>query len=188
MGLACVGVPWVGVLGRVAIGFFNGVRFIQWVLLGVCGVGFLLVVLLGGLGLTWSSRRFEYAAHRRGAVLLGSTEPLKALSQTVEQDDRDAWWVKLYSPDPYPADHLAALEDVDAMIEQDTRMYDGLTYRFTGNRLRLVGYFSDMVRAVRTINRTSTDGCIGDGNQWHRCSAFLRCSDFLSSSNHPAER
>lgn len=111
VGLACVSVLETLVVSGLLMGVVGGALTGQWRLVGGCFVGILVALVLGVLGILGYSRHLEYAADRRGAALLGSTEPLQALYRTAKQDSRVPWWETLCSPSPHPADQLAVLEN-----------------------------------------------------------------------------
>jgi membrane protease YdiL (CAAX protease family) len=66
------------------------------------------------------SRHLAHNANKYGSTLLGSTEPLETLYRSGKDVPRDAWWEKLYTPRPSPADQLAVLEKFS--VEEDDSM------------------------------------------------------------------
>lgn len=107
MGLAVAVIPLGFLAGLLIDGLWS------WALLPAALVCLILFVLVGGAAL---SRWMEYDADRRGATLLGSTQPLESLCRPGVAPPPPGVGDRLAAmcyPWPHPADRLASLEQLD---------------------------------------------------------------------------
>lgn len=109
LGVAVIGVTVL--MGLLVGGVIGGVLVERWLVAGLSVVGMVVVALCLLLGSAALSRHFEHDADRRGADLLGSTEPLEAWYEPGADRDDASRWREWCSPWPHPAESLAALRE-----------------------------------------------------------------------------
>jgi Zn-dependent protease with chaperone function len=119
---ACVGLVGLGVIGGLWAGAALFMRSGEWFLVALVVLGIVCLLLLPTIGVGMLRRWMEYDATRRGAILLGRTEPLEALYEPRADEPYGDWWPELVYPYPHPSAQLARLEaladDLDSADEQ----------------------------------------------------------------------
>jgi Zn-dependent protease with chaperone function len=115
----CVSLFGLGALVGLWTGAALWARSGEWFLvaLGVVGVSCLFALQTVGTGVF--RRWMEYDATRRGARLLGRTEPLEALYEPRADEADGSWWAELLYPYPHPRDQLAQLAALSEDLDRD---------------------------------------------------------------------